>query len=140
MVGAVIGRFPLKRKTFAKHPRRLNANANYNHLDAASLPFRIRRLPFAASCLPLPVRNILSAPALLQLVDTSVAYGNTEAVHGISFALATGDIGCLLGPSGCGKTTALRAIAGFEPLTGGEIFLKGARISQRGAGDRKSVV
>ena len=31
---------------------------------------------------------------------------------------------CLLGPSGCGKTTTLRAIAGFEKLTAGEIRLK----------------
>ena len=71
---------------------------------------------------------------LLQLADTSVAYGKTEAVCGISFALASGEIGCLLGPSGCGKTTALRAIAGFEPLTGGEIFLKGQSISRPDGG------
>ena len=71
---------------------------------------------------------------ILQVAGASVAYGKTEAVRDISFALASGEIGCLLGPSGCGKTTALRAIAGFEPLTGGEIFLKGQSISRPNCG------
>ena len=52
---------------------------------------------------------------ILQVAGASVAYGKTEAVRGISFALASGEIGCLLGPSGCGKTTALRAIATSSP-------------------------
>ncbi|HTU58156.1 MAG TPA: ABC transporter ATP-binding protein, partial [Polyangiales bacterium] len=34
-------------------------------------------------------------------------------------------IGCLLGPSGCGKTTALRCIAGFEPVDVGVISAHG---------------
>jgi len=53
-------------------------------------------------------------------------------VHGLSFSLARGEIGCLLGPSGCGKTTVLRAIAGFEPLQGGRIALGGREISRPG--------
>jgi iron(III) transport system ATP-binding protein len=36
---------------------------------------------------------------------------------------------CLLGPSGCGKTTVLRAIAGFHPLSGGEILINGTTVS-----------
>jgi iron(III) transport system ATP-binding protein len=52
-----------------------------------------------------------------------------EIVHGLSFALARGEIGCLLGPSGCGKTTVLRAIAGFEPLIAGCIALGGRTLS-----------
>jgi iron(III) transport system ATP-binding protein len=45
------------------------------------------------------------------------------AVDGVSFDLKAGDIGVLIGPSGCGKTTLLRAVAGLEPVTGGEIRL-----------------
>ncbi|WP_051318636.1 ABC transporter ATP-binding protein [Chitinimonas koreensis] len=44
-------------------------------------------------------------------------------LESLSFGLAAGEIGCLLGPSGCGKTTALRAIAGFEPIRAGRIRL-----------------
>ncbi|MEH6558481.1 MAG: ABC transporter ATP-binding protein [Oceanicoccus sp.] len=40
-----------------------------------------------------------------------------------SFHVNSGEICCLLGPSGCGKTTALRAIAGFQSLSQGEITL-----------------
>jgi iron(III) transport system ATP-binding protein len=66
---------------------------------------------------------------LLELADVHVAYRNKRIVRNVSFALEEGSIGCLLGPSGCGKTTLLRAIAGFEPVTGGRIVLHGRTVS-----------
>jgi iron(III) transport system ATP-binding protein len=48
-----------------------------------------------------------------------------SAVDGVTFGLRTGDIGVLIGPSGCGKTTLLRAVAGLEPVSAGEIKLSG---------------
>ncbi len=48
-----------------------------------------------------------------------------SAVNGVTFGLRTGDIGVLIGPSGCGKTTLLRAVAGLEPVSAGEIKLSG---------------
>ncbi len=66
---------------------------------------------------------------LLQLEDVRCAIDGHEVVRGVWFALAPGELGALLGPSGCGKTTCLRAIAGFQPLTGGSITLRGARAS-----------
>lgn len=69
----------------------------------------------------------------LQVESIHVGYplgrSMVEVVHGLSFALGRGDIGCLLGPSGCGKTTVLRAIAGFEALRGGRIVLGGRELS-----------
>jgi iron(III) transport system ATP-binding protein len=47
------------------------------------------------------------------------------AVADVTFGLAAGDIGVLIGPSGCGKTTLLRAVAGLEPVTAGEIRIAG---------------
>ena len=47
------------------------------------------------------------------------------AVDGVSLGLKAGQIGVLIGPSGCGKTTLLRAVAGLEPVGGGEILLSG---------------
>lgn len=49
---------------------------------------------------------------------------NTPTVHNLSLTLQPGNILCLLGPSGCGKTTTLRAIAGFEKLSAGEIHVQ----------------
>lgn len=51
------------------------------------------------------------------------------AVHNVSFGLHAGEIGVLIGPSGCGKTTLLRAVAGLEPVTGGDIRLSGHVVS-----------
>jgi iron(III) transport system ATP-binding protein len=51
------------------------------------------------------------------------------AVSNVSFGLHAGDIGVLIGPSGCGKTTLLRAVAGLEPVTGGDIKLSGQVVS-----------
>ena len=65
----------------------------------------------------------------LELKNISVAFDQRKVVNGVSFSLNEGDIGCLLGPSGCGKTTALRAIAGFEQLVEGEVWVRGIRVS-----------
>ena len=61
----------------------------------------------------------------LEVSQLQVRYADTPraAVDGVSFGLPAGDIGVLIGPSGCGKTTLLRAVAGLEPVTGGEIRL-----------------
>ena len=69
---------------------------------------------------------------LLELKHVSQSYAARRVLRDLSFVLNAGDIGCLLGPSGCGKTTVLRAIAGFEPITGGEIVLNGERVSAPG--------
>jgi iron(III) transport system ATP-binding protein len=50
-------------------------------------------------------------------------YGNVVAVNNVSFKVGKGEVVGLLGPSGCGKTTVLRALAGLEDITQGEILL-----------------
>lgn len=69
-------------------------------------------------------------PPWLVVQDLSLHYGNKAVVEGLSFSLPQGAIACLLGPSGCGKTSVLRAIAGFEPLSGGRIALDGRTLSE----------
>lgn len=69
---------------------------------------------------------------MLEVKALSHAYGDCEVVRNLSFSLERGAICCLLGPSGCGKTTVLRAIAGFEPVTAGEIRLGGKQVSRPG--------
>ena len=69
-------------------------------------------------------------PIVLELKDVACSYETGSlALESISFSARKGDIICLLGPSGCGKTTTLRAIAGFEPVSSGEIRLNGAIVS-----------
>ena len=67
----------------------------------------------------------------LQVDQLEVRYPGREraAVHGASLGLAAGNIGVLIGPSGCGKTTLLRAVAGLEHASGGEIRIDGELVS-----------
>ncbi|MGB8082380.1 MAG: ATP-binding cassette domain-containing protein, partial [Pseudolabrys sp.] len=55
-------------------------------------------------------------------------YGSVPAVRGISFKVMPGEQLTLLGPSGCGKTTTLRAVAGLEQPTVGEISIDGVPV------------
>ncbi len=66
---------------------------------------------------------------MLQVDNIQCQYDSQAVLDDVSFYVAEGDICCLLGPSGCGKTTALRAIAGFQPLQRGKISLAGDVIS-----------
>lgn len=67
--------------------------------------------------------------ALLKLEFVRCSFDNEAVVNDLSFHINKGDIACLLGPSGCGKTTTLRAIAGFEPVAGGTIYLSNQPVS-----------
>ncbi len=69
---------------------------------------------------------------LLDIRDITCRYDNNVIFTGLSFSVSAGSIACLLGPSGCGKTTALRAIAGFEPVHAGAISLDGRTLSVPG--------
>jgi len=72
-------------------------------------------------------------PTVLELRGVSCVYGrDRSAITDISLGAQEGEILCLLGPSGCGKTTTLRAIAGFEPVSTGEISLGGRLVSSPG--------
>ncbi len=76
--------------------------------------------------------NPLHPDPVLEVRNLRQAYGPQQVVRDLSFSLERGRVGCILGPSGCGKTTLLRCIAGFEPVTGGEIRLAGAIVSRPG--------
>ncbi len=67
----------------------------------------------------------------LEVSNLQVTYPGRgqAAVAGVSLGLAQGDLGVLIGPSGCGKTTLLRAVAGLERVSGGEIRLGGELVS-----------
>jgi iron(III) transport system ATP-binding protein len=61
--------------------------------------------------------------------DISVTYDRVSVIRDLSLELKPKELGCLLGPSGCGKSTLLRAIAGFQPLNSGEIWLDNRLLS-----------
>jgi len=42
------------------------------------------------------------------------------AISDATFAVAPGELACLVGPSGCGKTTLLKILAGLQNYDSGE--------------------
>ena len=59
-----------------------------------------------------------------------------EVLHGISFAVAPGEFGCLIGPSGSGKSTLLNLIGLLERPSGGSYRLNGRAIEEAGDDER----
>ncbi|RAJ43723.1 branched-chain amino acid transport system ATP-binding protein [Kitasatospora sp. SolWspMP-SS2h] len=66
--------------------------------------------------------------ALLEVEDLRVAYGKIEAVKGISFTVAEGEVTTLIGTNGAGKTTTLRTLSGLLRPTSGKVLFQGAAI------------
>jgi len=68
---------------------------------------------------------------LLDVCDVHAGYGNLAVLHGVSLAVAPGELVAVLGPNGAGKTTLLRAISGFDAhLTAGSIFFDGDDVAK----------
>src|SRR5438128_3643343 len=61
----------------------------------------------------------------IEVENLEIHYGDVPAVRGVSFSVQPGEQLTLLGPSGCGKTTTLRAIAGLEQPSAGNISIDG---------------
>jgi ABC-2 type transport system ATP-binding protein len=66
------------------------------------------------------------AGAAIQVNDLRKSYGSNEAVRGISFEVAPGEVFGFLGPNGAGKTTTIEILEGYRDRTGGEVSVLGA--------------
>jgi NitT/TauT family transport system ATP-binding protein len=67
--------------------------------------------------------------------DATVVYpvdewGGLPALGPVSFRIEAGAFVCLVGPSGCGKSTLIRALAGLQRLSSGELRLNEQPITQ----------
>jgi ABC-type sugar transport system ATPase subunit len=63
-------------------------------------------------------------------------FGDVVAVDSLSLDVADNEFMVLLGPSGCGKTTALRMVAGLEPITEGTLRIGDRVVNDIEAKDR----
>lgn len=66
----------------------------------------------------------MSAPAIL-VRDLRKSYGEHEAVRGISFEVAPGEVFGLLGPNGAGKTTTVEILEGYRARDSGIVSVLG---------------
>ncbi len=67
---------------------------------------------------------------LLELRNVHSAYGNVQALKGISLHVEEGEIVTLLGANGAGKSTTLRSISGLTAVTEGDILFDGKPLTR----------
>ncbi|UGS35159.1 ABC transporter ATP-binding protein [Capillimicrobium parvum] len=66
----------------------------------------------------------MGQPAI-RVRDLRKSYGELEAVRGISFDVARGEVFGLLGPNGAGKTTTVEILEGYRERTAGDVAVLG---------------
>lgn len=63
--------------------------------------------------------------ALLKVENLS----KSHILHGVSFAMARGEMLAVMGPSGSGKSTLLYNVAGMDTPSGGSVWLRGTELT-----------
>lgn len=69
--------------------------------------------------------------ALLELAGIGVRFGGLQALSGVGFSLAAGEVVAVIGPNGAGKTSLFNVISGHVPPDTGLITFAGRRIEGR---------
>ncbi len=67
--------------------------------------------------------------ATVTLDGVRKSFGPREVVHGVSCAVADGELVVVVGPSGCGKSTLLRMVAGLETVSAGTVAIDGRMVN-----------
>jgi ABC-2 type transport system ATP-binding protein len=69
-------------------------------------------------------------PVAIAVENIVKRYGDFEAVKGVSFQVAEGEIFGLLGPNGAGKSTLIRMMTTLIPVTSGKAIVGGHDVSK----------
>jgi ABC-2 type transport system ATP-binding protein len=75
----------------------------------------------------------------IQVQDLRKAFGSLQAVDGVSFSVARGEIFSLLGPNGAGKTTTISMLCGLLRPDAGDAMLLGNSIRRQAAQARAAL-
>jgi len=67
----------------------------------------------------------MSTEPVIHVQQLQKSYDKVEAVKGIDFQVAQGEVFGLLGPNGAGKTSTIEILEGLRPRTGGEATVLG---------------
>ncbi|MDB5808251.1 MAG: urtE [Betaproteobacteria bacterium] len=67
---------------------------------------------------------------MLKVTDLFVAYGQSEALHGISFEGNKNETVAIMGRNGMGKTTLFKSLMGILPVKSGSIEVAGSEVSK----------
>jgi ABC-2 type transport system ATP-binding protein len=83
--------------------------------------------------------NALKAGSAIAVENIVKRYGDFEAVKGISFEVAEGEIFGLLGPNGAGKSTLIRMMTTLIPVTAGKAIIAGHDVSREADAVRRTI-
>ncbi len=65
---------------------------------------------------------------MLNVSALAFGFAGRNVGRDVSFALAAGEVMCVLGPNGSGKTTLFRTLLGLLPAQGGKVLVAGAAL------------
>ncbi|MBN2041880.1 MAG: ABC transporter ATP-binding protein [Spirochaetes bacterium] len=74
---------------------------------------------------------------MIKIDNLKKNYKKIQALKGVSFNVAEGELFAYLGPNGSGKTTTIRILTGLTKSSGGEAFLNGHNINGKGIEGKK---
>ena len=77
--------------------------------------------------------------AIVSVRDLRKRYGEIDAVAGVSFDVAEGEIFALLGPNGAGKTTTVEILEGLRRADGGTAVVAGVDVTRDPAGVKERI-
>jgi ABC-2 type transport system ATP-binding protein len=86
------------------------------------------------------VAMMRSMDAAIEVLGLRKAYGTREALRGVDFTVARGEVYGLLGPNGAGKTTCVEVLEGYRERSGGSVRVLGLDPGARALRARVGIV
>src|SRR6202789_683993 len=83
--------------------------------------------------------NAAQTSSVIAVENIVKRYGDFEAVKGITYQVADGEIFGLLGPNGAGKSTLIRMMTTLLPVTGGKAIIAGHDVSREPDAVRRAI-
>lgn len=83
--------------------------------------------------------NAGKARAAISVENIVKRYGDFEAVAGVTFDVAEGEIFGLLGPNGAGKSTLIRMMTTLTPVTAGRAIIAGHDVAREPDAVRRTI-
>ena len=72
---------------------------------------------------------------LIEMRNITKHYGRIQALTDVNLTIRSGEIIGLLGDNGAGKSTLIKVLSGAVPLTSGEIWIKGKKVTMASTND-----
>src|SRR5258708_34983137 len=66
---------------------------------------------------------------MLDVRNLSVAYGQSQVLHGVNFTVTPGEIVAVGGRNGMGKSTLMKSLIGVMPARSGQVLVDGADVT-----------